>query len=165
MTTLNSIGLKYPINIGAPEPIIICIGFDLILLFYVDLFDLPKITNNLKERDIDSDVGVAIMKFKKRYIHKFGIPNDEVIVGHPYYKIGLKPYSFFSVNDSDWVREIKRIEAHHPYFNKQSFDNLNHYIITFKDNTFECISEDYSIEYSFTNIRDTFNKVIKEIGY
>ena len=163
MIILNSIGLKYPINIGAPEPMIICSGFDLILLFYVDLFDLPKITDKLKERNIDSDIGIAIMKFKKGYIHKFGIPNDEVIIGHPYYKLGLKPYSFFAVNDSDWIKEIKRIEAHHPYFNEQGFDSLNHYIITFKDNTFECIAEDYFIEYSFDTMRDTLDKVMKGI--
>jgi len=165
MITLNQLGTKYPINMGAPAPIIISTSSDLILMFYVDLFDLPKITDRLKERDTESDSGVAIMKFKRRYIHKFGIPNDDVIIGHPYYKMGLKPYSFFSVNDSDWIKEIKRIEKHHPYFNEQGFDNLNHYIITFKDNTFECVAEDYFIEYSFDSMRDTFNKVVKSINY
>lgn len=164
MITLNNINIKYPINMGAPEPIIISAGFNLILIFYVDLFDFPKMTDKLRERNIENDSGVAIIKFKKRYIHKFGTPNDELIIGHPYYKLGLKPYSFFSVNDSDWIKEIKRIQALHPYFNEQIFDNLNHFVITFKDNTFECISEDYSIEYSFDSMQKVFNKIVKEVN-
>ncbi|MBV7270723.1 hypothetical protein [Winogradskyella luteola] len=165
MINLKKIALKYPINMGAPEPIIVSVGFDLILLYYVDLFDLSDVTDKLKERDIGNDVGVAIMKFKKRCIHKFGAPNDEVIIGHPYYKLGLKPYSFFLINNSDWVNEIKRIENHHPYFDEQMFDNLNHFIITFKDNTFECIAEDYSIDYSIKTMKETFERVVKNINY
>ncbi len=149
MISLENIPLKYPINIGAPAPRIICDDFNLILLFYIDLFDLPKTIDTIIERDINNDSGVAIVKFKKRYIYKFGIPNDEVLLGHQYYKIGLKPYSFMEVKDSDWIKEIIRIESHHPYFDKHSFGKLKHYIFTFKDNTFECIAEDYSIEFSF----------------
>jgi len=165
MIKLEQIKTKYHINSGAPEPIIISIGFHLILMFYVDLFDFPSITNKLKERDTENDIGVAIIKFKKRYIHKFGVPNDEVIIGHPYYKLGLKPYSFFSVIDSDWIKEIKRIEAHHPYFSEQGFNNLKHFIITFKDNTFECIAEDYLIDYSLETMQDTLSRIIKEVNY
>ena len=79
--------------------------------------------------------------------------------------MGLKPYSFFSVNDSDWIKEIERIETHHPYYDEQGYNNLNHYILTFKDNTFECIAEDYHIEYSFETIQDTFNKVVENVSF
>jgi len=158
MVTLEEIGTKYPINIGTPEPKILCNDINLILLFYIDLLDLPKITNKIKQRAGESDTGIAIMKFKKNYIYKYGVPNDEVLDGHPYYKLGLEHYSFFKVNDSDWIKEIKRIESHHPYSDENSFDDLNHYIITFKDNTFECVAEDYNVEYSIDTMEEALKK-------
>jgi len=158
MITLEEIGTKYPINIGAPEPRILCNDINLVLLFHVDLLDLPKITNKIKQRDSTSDTGVAIMKFKKNYIFKYGTPNDEVLDGHPYYNLGLEHYSFFEVNDSDWIKEIKKIESHHPYYNDNSFEDLKHYIITFKEKTFECIAEHYSIEYYVDTMENIFKK-------
>jgi len=164
MITLNSIRLKHPINMGAPAPKIVCDDTNLILLFYVDVFNLPKTTDNITERNSFNDSGIAVLKFKNTHIHKFGTPNDDVIIGHPYYDLGLKPYSIFSFDDSDWIKEIKRIQAKHPYFNEQNFDDLMHYIITFKDNTFECIAKGYDIEYSFDTMKECFEKSISNLS-
>lgn len=164
MINLNEIGLKHPINMGAPAPKILADDNNLILLFYVDVFNLPKITNTITERDSFDDSGVAILKFKHTQIHKFGTPNDEVLIGHPYYDLGLKPYSIFSVNDSDWVKDIKRIQAKHPYFNDNSFDDLEHYIITFKDNTFECIAKGYDIEYSYDTMKECYERSVSNLS-
>ncbi len=95
MITLEEIGTKYPINIGVPEPRILCNDINLVLLFYIDLIETPKITNKIKQRDNASDTGVAIIKFKKNYIFKYGTPNDEVLNGHPYYNLSLRHDSFF----------------------------------------------------------------------
>ncbi|BFP43257.1 hypothetical protein FGF1_41020 [Flavobacteriaceae bacterium GF1] len=160
MTELRSIATKYPINMGAPSPKVICDEINLTLLHYVDLFELPDTTDKIKERDTNVDTGVAIVRFTNTYIHKFGIPNDEVIIGHPYYDIGLKPYSFFSVEDSDWIKEIKRIQSHHPYFDEDRYKDVNHYILTFKDNTFECVATDFSIEYSFDSMNQVFQNLV-----
>ena len=164
MTRLEIIDLKFPLNSGAPSPKLICDDVNLILLFYVDIFELPEISDNILERDISQDKGVAILRFKNVYIHKFGIPNDEVLFGHPYYDLGLKPYSMSSIIDSDWIKDIKRIQVKHPYFNEQSFDKLAHYIITFKDNTFECIAENYNVEYSYDTMKESFLKTIHDIN-
>lgn len=137
---------------------------NLILMFYVDVFNLPETTDTITERHSFDDSGIAILKFKHPYIHKFGIPNDDVIIGHPYYDLGLKPYSIFSVNDSDWIKDIKRIQAKHPYFNEQSFSDLEHYIITFKDNTFECIAKGYDIDYSYETMKECYEKSVSNLS-
>ena len=163
MINLNEIGLKHPINMGAPAPKILADDNNLILLFYLDLFDSPKISDKLKEREIENDTGIAIIKFKRKFIHKFGAPNDDLIIGHPYYKIGLKPYSFYSVEDSDWIKEIIRIQSLHPYYNEESVKNLNHYILTFKDNTFECIADEYFVEYSYETMSQCIQLCLKNM--
>jgi hypothetical protein len=164
MTELKNIDTKYPINMGAPAPKIICDDNNLTLLFYVDLFDLSKTTDKIKERDIFNDSGVATLTFKFFRIYKFGVPNDDLIIAHPYYKLGLKPYSFYLVEDSDWIKDIKRIEKHHPYFNEKKYNDLNHYIITFKDNTFECIAKGFSIEYSSNPIKKQLSDTIGNLN-
>ncbi|WP_421806112.1 hypothetical protein [Flagellimonas sp.] len=145
MTKLEEIAVKYPMDVGAACPIIFRDDLHLTLLFYIDLFSSSEPVDILKERDTENDTGIAIMNFKRFYIHKFGTPNDETLSGHPYYKIGLKHYSFLKVEDSDWIKEIMRIASNHPYFDESRYGNLNHYILTFKEGVFECIAEDFTL--------------------
>lgn len=164
MIKLKNIEFSYPINLGAPEPKIISNDNNLILLFYLDLFDSPEFVDKIKERDISNDTGVAILNFNLFKLYKFGVPNDDVIIGHPYYKLGLKPYSFYEVEDSDWIKEVKRIEMHHPYFDENKYTDLKHYIIVFKDNTFECIAKGFSIEYFFDNMKQKLSDILTTLN-
>ena len=148
---------------GAACPNIICDSMHLKVLFYLDLFNSSEPVTMIKERDVENDTGIAILNFKRKYIHKFGVPGDETLHGHPYYQIGLKHYSFFSVEDSDWIKDIKRIASHHPYFNENNYNNLNHYVLTFKEGVFECVATDYSIEYSFDSMNNTLQRTIDKI--
>ena len=163
MIKLKSLAFKYPMDIGAACPIIICDSMHLIVLFYLDLFNFSEPVSSIKERDVENDTGIAIVRFNRKYIHKFGTPNDETLNAHPYYQIGLKHYSFFSVEDSDWIKEIKRIASHHHYFIEDNYNNLNHYIITFKEGVFECIASDYSVEYSFDSMNEALQKITDSI--
>ncbi|MEM1338966.1 MAG: hypothetical protein AAGF96_14500 [Bacteroidota bacterium] len=159
MISLEKINLEHPMDIGAPSPKIISDDINLTVLFYVDLFDSVRITDKVKERNIFVDSGTAILKFELCRIHKFGSPSDETISGHRYYDMGLDSYSFFIVHDSEWVKELKEIGSHHPYYNERSFDGFEHYIITFKDNTFECIAKNYSINFSSKPLKENLKMV------
>ena len=71
MINLKKIETKYQMNMGAPAPKILCNDNQLVLIFYIDLFDKPKFTDKIKERNINSDVGLALIKFDLFRIYKF----------------------------------------------------------------------------------------------
>ena len=77
---------------------------------------------------------------------KYGWPNDEVFNGHPYYDLGLKPYAFYEVINSDWIEEIKKRNSIHPRHSSELFEKDSHFIFYFHDSCFEIISKDFSIE-------------------
>lgn len=158
MVSLKSITLDHPINIGAPMPTILSNDNNLDLLFYVDLINYEGFPNKTVERNIN-DEGVIHLKFNLCQLFKFGTPSDENIIGHPYYNLGLKPYSFFIVENSDWIEGVKKVNSKHPYYNETNFNNLSHYILTFKDNTFECISKDYSSTFLLKSMKESFTKI------
>lgn len=73
----------------------------------------------------------------------FGAPNDEALNGHPLYGHGLKFYSVHRVINSDWIQEMERRNSVHPRHDKARFlEGLMHYIITFHDSTFECLTRE-----------------------
>ena len=75
----------------------------------------------------------------------FGSPNDEALEGHPLYKRGLESYGVYEVLHSSWIREAERRNRSHVGHNPARFDDFHHYIITFHDNLFECMSESLEI--------------------
>jgi len=148
---LNETNTLLYIDTGAPSPIIMCSEYKLNLLFYYDRsaggnehISFPK------QRNIKEDKGVAILTFNSARIHKFGYPNDEVLLSHPYYTLGLQSYEMFEVENSDWIDAIEKMNRAHPLHKPERYTKLKHYIITFKDSTFECIAE--KVELSFTGM-------------
>ena len=145
------------IDSGASAPMIVCSEYKLHLLYYYhkSISDKEYIETP-KERNIKEDKGIAILTFSSVYIHKFGYPNDEVLMSHPYYKLGLESYGMFEVEKSDWIDAIEKMNRVHPFHKSDRYKTLKHYIITFKDATFECITE--KVELSFT--RMTLNEAM-----
>lgn len=139
--------LKYPIDIGAPTPKILASENLLLLFFFVEK-QLKGMNNTLSERDAISDRGIVIMKFEDYLNFKFGSPNDEALHGHPYFNLGLLPYSFSEVKNSDWISELIRINSVHPMHEDYLFEDYRHFILTFHDSTFECIANNYKINFS-----------------
>jgi len=130
------------IDVGAPEPLILCDEHKLSLLYYYE----KDANDNSVQKDLPSernknDTGVAVVSFKNVFIHKFGFPNDEALNAHPYYSLGLTSYSMFELHQSDWVDRIVKLVA------VNGHRSLKHYIITFKDSTFECIAKDVAIDF------------------
>lgn len=98
----------------------------------------------------------------------FGSPNDEALKGHPLYGHGLKFYSVHRVSNSDWIQEMERRNSVHPRHDKAQFlEGLIHYIITFHNSTFECLTREtrftttgLEIFPSFDETRDRLNALV-----
>jgi hypothetical protein len=76
-------------------------------------------------------------------LYKFGHPNDEIV--HPLMKYGLGIYGFFEVNNSDWIKELKKLNSQHPRHNDNLYAEHRHYIAKFKDTTLEVIARKYEL--------------------
>ena len=84
-------------DIGAPLPTIFSdetLGI-VYLFYYLKENDKNWDGTYVNIRNSNIDEGVACITFNGLTQYKFGSPNDEAIEGHPLYKYGLKPYSFF----------------------------------------------------------------------
>lgn len=152
----------FDMDTGSPSPLIISGDGELIICFYADS-DID--TNQFPEYYEADNRGVIVIRFKHCVFHKFGSPNDETLHGHPYYKLGLSSYSFFELEGSDLIMELKQIDLIHPYYNEESWQKYKHFIITFHDNMFECVSESFELNKksisTYDSISFLLNKFIK----
>jgi len=150
------------IHPNAPMPKIISNDNSLYLIFY-----LPEEINGeisqLKVRNSILDKGITVVKFEGSLSYKFGSPNDETLIGHPLYKEGLEACGGFYVNDSSWILELEKINSVHPYHNSEMYKGLKHYILSFKDNTFECIAREYLIKKNDKDMFDNCATILQEI--
>ena len=90
----------------------------------------------------ENDVGV--LEFHNCFQYRLGKPNDEgfFIYGESRYaRFGVKWGEFYLVQDSDWETSFPE-----PIFVEKNLnvETLNHYLFYFKDETFECIAEDFN---------------------
>jgi hypothetical protein len=85
---------------------------------------------------------LILVRFLAPRAHYFGAPNDESLSGHPLYGRGLRPYGIFEVVSSSWIDGLERSNRVHPRHRPSSYDDLRHFVFTFHDDTFECISKD-----------------------
>jgi hypothetical protein len=90
---------------------------------------------------------VAIVRFDRYLIYKFGYPNAEALQAHPYYSLGLKAYKVFEVIDSDWVQDIEQRNRVHPRHSANRYKAYRHFLVAFEDSTFECVVSGMEIEF------------------
>ncbi len=156
---IEQIKEKFEIDIGAPTPTILTNEHSLYLIFYVSNVD-PSWNGETIHLRTNRDEGIVTLKFDKYAQFKFGNPNDETINGHPLYKLGLKPYSIQKVFDSNWIKEIKKMNSVHPYHKDELFSKYEHYIFFFHDTCFEIVAEGYSIEKdSLQTMKEEINRI------
>ena len=143
---------------GAPSPIILSNDSELFIAFYADIerpFGLPQKCNTIY------DTGIFALKFKVYLKYLFGLPGEETIQGHPYSKLGMKSYSFYELKNSDLIKSLQEIEQVHPQYNEDKWKMYKHYILTFHDNMFECIAQDFEVREE--NI-STYNQALAMIN-
>lgn len=83
----------------------------------------------------------SLIEFTHPYVLQFGLPGDETIPGHPLYGKGLSYYNAHIVHNSSWIERARTIEAVHYQFSAERWKTLKHYILTFHDDTFECLAK------------------------
>ncbi len=117
---IEQIKEKFNIDIGAPIPTILSNEHKLYLIFYVSIID-PNWDGTTVHMRSNRDHGIVTIKFNGFAQFKFGNPNDEAIHGHPLYKLGLKHYSIQKVIDSEWIKELTRMNPVHPCHKDEHF--------------------------------------------
>ena len=88
----------------------------------------------------------VLVEFQYPASVKFGAPNDEVLEGHPLHRKGLEGYTAHKVINSQWIKELEKINSVHRMYKKENWQNLTHYLLPFHDTTFECVARGHSIE-------------------
>ena len=89
---------------------------------------------------------LAIVEFKRCYAYQFGGPNDEVFEGHRLTGRGLGGYGAYLVENSNWIREMQRVNSVHQRYDESLWSDYRHYFLAFHDECFECIAVNHRIE-------------------
>jgi hypothetical protein len=84
---------------------------------------------------------LGLVEFTGVYLTTFGGLNDEAIDGHPLSGRGLVAYQAHLVHNSSWIAEAERANSVHPQHRGGWYQQYNHYILCFHDETFECIAK------------------------
>lgn len=120
-------------DVGSPTAVVFASDFDLGLAYY------------LGGGSYDDPEKSAVVSFKGACSHMFGMPNDEALDGHPLYSRGLRSHAAFEVISSPWVRQLERINSVHDGHDPRWFDDDRHFVVTLKENMFECVAEGYEV--------------------
>jgi hypothetical protein len=103
---------------------------------------------------------LAVATFERCYAHMFGGPNDEVFHGHRLAGRGLHGYGAYLVENSRWIAAEKQINSVHARFDPASWDDLQHYVLAFHDEMFECLARGWSVEV----LETTFDEALQRLA-
>lgn len=160
---IEQIEEKFRIDVGAPMPTILSNEHNLYLIFYISNVN-PNWDGTTVHIRNEEDDGIVTVKFDRFAQFKFGNPNDEAMKGHPLYDLGLRPYSIQKVVDSEWIKELTKMNSVHPYHKDEQFEKYEHFIFFFHDTCFEIVAETYTIEEnSESNMRAEIQRIGKLI--
>lgn len=131
---------------GAALPVVLASDFRLLLIYLTQEKAADRDGASMTIVRADSEeMPIAVIEFQRHYAHLFGPPNDEAIIGHPLTARGLHPCGTFTVEDSSWIRALQRMDAVHERHAPGRFRALSHYVFTFRDSTFECAANDFTV--------------------
>ena len=152
-------------SIRAPCPAIVATEHSLIVMFYVEEVDSNLDGSSVRMVGIEaSGEMAAVVKFERPTIHTLGPPNDEAFAGHRLASRGLHPYGAFEIFNSQWIRQLERMNSVHPYHDVQRFmEGKRHFILTFHDSTFGCIARNFSVELTRASIKKLLASQIEAI--
>lgn len=94
-----------------------------------------------------SGESTAVLVFEGCAAIQFGYPNDEALEGHPLWGFGLAYHGAFEVVDSPWRSALEAQNA--VAFPDTAWgEGLRHFVLTFHDTTFECLSAGVGVAWS-----------------
>ena len=140
---------------GASMPQVFSNGHKTYLTYLIDESDSTIDASMIQMIDNTSDdlYSLAFIEFNGQTF-RFGIANDEVFSGLPFYNKGLKPYCAHVIENSIWISDIINIHKVHPYFDSNKWIDLKHYVLLFHDEIFEIIARDYKVSVYKTTFKD-----------
>lgn len=97
-----------------------------------------------------------LIVFENSLIHKYWIPNDELQQDSKYFKLWMRYYSAYQVENSDRMEEL---DIHKNVVERLK---LKHFVFLFKDTTFECIASSYTVVKNKDEIENNLLQVFKK---
>ena len=76
----------------------------------------------------------------------------------------MKSYSIYELKNSDLIKSLQDIEKIHPQYNPKKWEMYRHFILTFHDNMFECIAQDFEIREENTSIYNQAAVMLNELS-
>jgi hypothetical protein len=147
-STAAELGLPYAQRVdlavtwdaGTPMPVLLS-GLRTFVAFYLSVHDPVADGTNLRATDPQADHGIGIVEFKRATSVKIGLPDDEVLRGHPLLGSGLEFYSAHEVKNSPWITELMEVDRAHERFDESQWTGRRHFMLTFHDETLECVAK------------------------
>lgn len=119
---------------NAPEEEIVVSGSDVIVSFLINPFQ----SGTYKDGDR------AVLTFHGCLQYRYGSPNDEgffVFNQSRFKEYGVEWGEFYKVCGSNWETDFPDPVS----VSEQPHEGLNHYLLYFRDGTFECLASDYEM--------------------
>ena len=151
----------FEIDYGAPSPTILSNDNELFIAFYADKESTSAM---LQERNTIYDTGIVALKFKRYLKYTFGMPSNETIHCHPYSKLGMRSCSFYELRNSDLIKSLQDMEKINEDYDPETWKMYKHYILTFHDNMFECIAQDFEIREENTSLYNQATVMLNELS-
>ena len=96
-------------------------------------------------------------------IRRFGLPNDEVVHGHPC-GADLMHYGVHTIHESPWIDELRRIESVHRQAAEHPINRSVHYFLTFHDVSLEAVALGISVHGKFPSMADAVAEMVTVAG-
>ena len=128
---------------GAPMPVLIATDYRTLFACY-----LPN-----------DDDRVVVGEFERCTSVRLGLPNDEVVHGHPCGK-DLMHYGVHVIHDSPWVQELRQIESVHRQAAEHPLAWSRHYFLTFHDSSLEAVAVGLGVVDEFASMGEAVAAMI-----
>jgi hypothetical protein len=146
-STAAELGLPYAerVDLGVnwdtdtPMPVLLS-GLRTFVAFYLRSRDSRFDQHDPVGQDPPTDHGIGIVEFKQVTSVKIGSLKDEVLRGHPLWGSGLEHCRAHEVRNSRWIIELMNVNRMHQRFDESRWSGARHYVLTFHDETFECVA-------------------------
>jgi hypothetical protein len=103
---------------------------------------------------------VVVGEFLQCTSVRFGLPNDEVVQGHPCGS-DLMGYRVHIIHNSPWLQELRQIESVHRQAAEHPLANAHHYFLTFHDSSLEAIATDLVVVGSFASMEQAVDEMVR----